>query len=104
VKKQYHYDQFRRAGEIKWLEPVLDILMSGNSETVDYQLHQMYLTLGTEDQSNYYRLEPGLLEACSEMDIVTPENIQNLRQAGLAFASANEDLLSDIAGKLIANL
>ena len=45
VKKQYHYNDFKHAGEIKWLEPVIDILMSGNSETVAYQLTQMYLTL-----------------------------------------------------------
>ena len=28
VKKRYRYDDFKRAGEIKWLEPVIDILMS----------------------------------------------------------------------------
>ena len=45
--------------------------MSGNSETVAYQLTQMYLTLEPENQKNYYRLEPDLKEGCSEMDIAT---------------------------------
>jgi uncharacterized protein len=103
VMKQYHYKDFKNAGEIKWLEPILDILMSGNSETVSYQLKQMYQELDGENQSNYYRLEPGLLEACSEMDDTTPDNIQNLRQAGLAFAANNNDLLHEIAGKIIDN-
>lgn len=63
VKKSYHFDQFKRAGAIKWLEPVIDILMSGNSETVDYELQRLYGTLQGPDSADYYRLEPSLLEA-----------------------------------------
>lgn len=103
VEKKYRYKDFKNAGDIKWLEPIIDILMSGNSETVDYQLKKMYETLDPQDQSDYYRLEPGLLEACSEMDIATPENILNLRQAGLAFAEDHIDMLNQIADKIIAN-
>ncbi len=100
VKKRYSYDDFKHAGEIKWLEPVIDILMSGNSETVSYQLTQMY---GTLDPDNYYRLEPGLKEACSEMDEATPVNINNLYQAGLTFVHDNKDMLEKIAASLLAN-
>jgi patatin-like phospholipase/acyl hydrolase len=103
VKKEYHYKSFKSAGEIKWLEPIIDILMSGNSETVGYQLHQMYGTLEPPDNSDYYRLEPSLFEACSEMDIVTPENITNLQQAGLKFAHDNQDMLAELADKILAN-
>ena len=91
----------RYAGEIGWLEPVIDILMSGNSETVDYQLRQMFLTLDAADQGDYYRLEPGLKEACSEMDIATPENIANLHQAALTYITDHADTLNEIARKII---
>jgi patatin-like phospholipase/acyl hydrolase len=101
VKKAYHYPHMRHAGEIGWLEPVIDILMSGNSETVDYQLRQMFLSLDPADQGDYYRLDPGLKEACSEMDIATPENIENLHQAGLAYVTSHADLLNEIAEKII---
>ena len=103
VKKQYHYKNFRNAGEIKWLEPIIDILMSGNSETVTYQLEQMFATLDESDRRDYYRLEPGLFEACSEMDIATPENITNLQQAGLKFVHDNGNMLEEIATKILAN-
>ncbi len=103
VKKRYRYDDFKHAGEIKWLEPVIDILMSGNSETVAYQLTEMYLTLEAEDQKNYYRLEPGLKEACSEMDEATPANINNLYQAGLTFVHDNIQLLETIAKSILEN-
>jgi patatin-like phospholipase/acyl hydrolase len=101
VKKRYRYDEFKNAGELKWLEPVIDILMSGNSETVAYQLTQMYLTLDPENQKNYYRLEPDLKEACSEMDIASKENINNLYQAGLSFVHDNKALLEQIAESIL---
>lgn len=103
VKKRYRYDEFKNAGEIKWLEPVIDILMSGNSETVAYQLTQMFLTLEPQYQHNYFRLEPGLKEACSEMDIATNENINNLYQAGLTFVHDNKELLETIAKAILEN-
>jgi patatin-like phospholipase/acyl hydrolase len=103
VQKSYHYDNFKHAGEIKWLEPVIDILMSGNSETVAYQLTQMYLTLEPQFQKNYYRLEPGLKEACSEMDIATEDNIDKLYQAGLTYAHNNISQLEAIAKSILEN-
>ena len=103
VKKRYHYKDFKHAGAIQWLEPVIDVLMSGNSETVAYQLTQMYLTLDEQFQKNYYRLEPGLKEACSEMDEATKENIENLYQAGLTYVHDNIDLLEEIAEKILEN-
>jgi patatin-like phospholipase/acyl hydrolase len=103
VKKRYRYDDFKNAGEIKWLEPVIDILMSGNSETVAYQLTQMYCREGTEDQNHYFRLEPDLKEACSEMDIATEDNINNLYQAGLTFVRNNKKYLDKIAAKILEN-
>ncbi len=103
VKKQYHYNDFKHAGEIKWLEPVIDILMSGNSETVAFQLTEMYLTLEEEFQKNYYRIEPGLKEACSEMDEATAQNINNLYQAGLTYVHDNINVLEEIADKILEN-
>jgi patatin-like phospholipase/acyl hydrolase len=103
VKKAYHKRDFEHAGEIKWLEPVIDILMSGNSETVAFQLTQMYLTLDAKYQNNYQRIEPKLKEACSEMDVVTEENISNLYQAGLTYAHDNIRQLDRIADSLLLN-
>ena len=103
VKKRYSYGEFKNAGEIKWLEPVIDILMSGNSETVAYQLTQMYLTLEPQLQNNYYRLEPGLKEACSEMDMATAENINNLYQAGLTYVHDNIKQMEAIAHSIMEN-
>ena len=101
VKKQYHYKNMIHKGKIGWLEPIIDILMSGSAETVDYQLRQMYLTLNEGDRQDYFRLEPDLKEACSEMDEANPENIQNLYQAGLSFVYHNEAQIKEIARKIM---
>jgi patatin-like phospholipase/acyl hydrolase len=104
VKKQYHYKDFHRAGAIKWLEPIIDILMSANSETVDFQLTKMYQTLDAADCNDYYRIEPSLFEACSEMDDASAENLEKLKQAGLYYIDKNEALLNEIATKVVANM
>ncbi len=103
VKKPYHYKQFKDAGELTWLQPIIDILMSGNAETVDYQLMEMYKTLDDADRNDYYRLEPALREALSDMDNASDENLENLRQAGLWFVDKNKEVLDEIAQKIIAN-
>jgi uncharacterized protein len=103
VKKQYHYEDFNKAGTIKWLEPIIDILMSANSETVDYQLTKMYETLDASDSKDYHRIEPPLFEACPEMDDASLENLEKLKQAGLYYTEKNEKLLNEIAAKIVAN-
>ncbi len=38
------------AGKLAWIGPLIDILLSANAETVDYQLSQMFQTLGSRNQ------------------------------------------------------
>lgn len=103
IKKPYHFTDLENAGQLGWIQPVIDILMSGNSETVDYQLRQMYKTLSPSDTGDYYRLEPSLREALPEMDLASPINLENLRQAGLWFVNKNKQILDEIAVKLLMN-
>lgn len=103
VKTPYHYNDFKNAGELKWITPIIDILMSGNSETVNYQLHQMYKTLDSETAKNYYRLEPALREADAHMDNAHGNNISNLYQAGLWYVDKNKELLDELVDKLLVN-
>ncbi|MGF7230575.1 patatin-like phospholipase family protein [Arachidicoccus sp.] len=103
VEKPYYFKDFKDAGELKWLSPIIDILMSANAETVDYQLMQIYKTLKPRDQQDYYRLKPALGEALSDMDDATTNNIENLKQAGLLFINKNEIFLDEIIDKILEN-
>lgn len=103
VLKPYHFKEFENAGKIKWISPLIDILLSSNAETVDYHLTKMYETLGPRNQRNYYRLMPDLKNASPEMDDTSKKNIFELLQSGLFFVDQNRETLNEIAKKLIKN-
>ncbi len=103
VLKPYHFDEYDHAGKLKWITPLIDILLSSNVETVDYHLRKMYETLSLTNYQNYHRLMPSLKNASPEMDDISKINIQNLIQAGLAFVEDNKEQLTFIAKKLIKN-
>ncbi len=103
VKEPYTYAEMKDAGEIEWLSPIIDILMSGNAETVDYQLSQMYCTLSGKDSKDYHRLEPILKEASPKMDLATKSNIRHLQQAGYSYVEECESQLNEIVDKISEN-
>ncbi|WP_296146388.1 patatin-like phospholipase family protein [uncultured Flavobacterium sp.] len=103
VLKPYTFRQFENAGKVKWIQPLIDILLSANVETTDYHIRKMYETLGARNAKNYYRLMPSLKNASSEMDDVSAKNIYELIQSGLSFVDQNRKELNEIAKKLIKN-
>lgn len=103
VKRPYHYKEYKDAGVLKWINPLIDIMMSGNSETVDYQLKQLYETLPAEDCNDYYRIQPKLVNADSEMDNAKMQNLQALHEDGLAAVEYYKEQLDEIVTKLIDN-
>ena len=103
VKTPYKFDEFENAGMVKWIKPIIDIMMSGNSETVNYQLRQIYNTLEYKDSLDYYRLQTQLIHAESAMDQASPKNLKALHDDGLAAVEHYKTELDDIANKLIAH-
>ena len=103
VLKPYKFEDFDNAGKLKWITPLIDILLSSNVETVDYQLQKMYETLGNRNSQNYHRLMPNLINASPEMDDTSAKNIKNLIQDGLTFINQNQNELDLIVKKIIQN-
>lgn len=101
--KPYSYKKMQKSGKIGWINPIIDILLSANAETVDYQLTQMFQTLGQRNQKNYLRINPSLKNASSAMDNVRRSNIENLIQAGMCYIDDNRENLNQIVQKLIRN-
>jgi patatin-like phospholipase/acyl hydrolase len=99
--KHFTFDKLHNAGLITWVPVLIDIMMSGNSETVDYHLRKIYETLQLPDKEDYFRLAPHLHEASSEMDNATAKNITKLKEAGELFISTNLEKLNKIAEKLV---
>ncbi|TDQ16364.1 patatin-like phospholipase/acyl hydrolase [Algoriphagus boseongensis] len=101
VKTPYYFKEFKDAGLIKWVQPLIDIMMSGNSETVDYQLRKIYGTLPGKNSEDYYRIEPLLQNASSEMDKADLPNLKALHEDGLLSVQKFQSQLDEIAAKLV---
>ena len=99
VEKPYEYEKAKAWGLLGWVQPIIDIMMSGVSETVDYQLKKLYETIGRKQQ--YIRIKPQLINADSEMDNVSDSNLEALVSDGNACALANDELLCTIAATLV---
>ncbi len=97
--KKFPFAEIRHWGKLEWAVPVLDIMMSGVSETVDYQLKQVYRAVKKPGQ--YLRIMPGLGSASQDMDDASPRNLRALKAAGQQAARKNRAKLEKFALKLI---
>lgn len=104
IKKAYQYKDVKDFGMLEWIKPVIDIMMSANSETVHFQLRKMFNTVTGKGMENpdYVRMEPELLDASPEMDDASEMNMNNLREAALNYIAVNEALIDEVVRKLIA--
>ena len=86
---------------MQWIVPIIDIMMSGVADTVDYQLRQIYDAVGKPGQ--YLRIEPELFTADSRMDNASMENLNKLRKDGAKNAEIFDKELTKFAKMLIDN-
>jgi patatin-like phospholipase/acyl hydrolase len=100
-KKAYSYYNARDWGLVEWARPALDIFMTGVSETVDYQLAQIFEAAGRRDF--YLRLQAELASEQAELDNTKSENLKALRRAGEATAQTHEAELTAIARLLVTS-
>jgi len=84
MKKQYPYDKAKDWGAIEWIRPVIDIMMTGVAETVDYQLRRIYDAV--ERPQQYLRINGELEKAKHDLDDASPENLQALSEDGIRIA------------------
>ena len=99
-KKIYPYDKAKDWGMARWVKPVIEIMMSGVSETVDYQVRQIYDAICCPDQ--YLRIEAPLLKpADSEMDNASKKNLRALKNHGEAMTETYKLELDEFVRKLI---
>ncbi len=102
VDKSYHYSEAKNWGKIGWIGPVLDIMMSGVSETVDYQMRKLFKSAGYPD--HYLRLQLDLQnfsDVDSSMDNASEKNMRALEKAGQKLAHDSDAALTAFAQKLL---
>ena len=101
IKKPYPHKKAKNWGLVEWVRPVIDILMSGNADTVSYQLKQIYDAVGKPDQ--FLRIVPDLHEASPDMDDASAKNLSRLKEAGAKSALKYRKEMEKFADLLIRN-
>lgn len=100
VKKPYHYNKAKNWGAVGWIRPLIDILMSGVSDTVDYQLMQIFDSIDGAQQ--YLRINAELEIAKPSMDNVSAENLNALKREGELLAQKFDAQLDSFVDLLLA--
>ena len=92
--KPYYYKDVKNWGLVQWVKPLIDIMMSGVSDTVDYQLAQIYDAVEKPEQ--YLRITPRSMgTANSAMDDGSVENVNALKEVGIQTAMDFNKQLED---------
>ncbi len=99
IKKPYFFRRAQSWGLLSWVAPIIDIMMTGVAETVDYQLRKIFSAIQKPDQ--YVRIMPTLGTASDDMDDVSPRNLQALNQAGIQNAYDADSTLERVADMLL---
>ena len=77
MTRKYPYEQAKNWGLLGWVEPLINILMDGLSESVASQLEQL-LPQAQGYPKLYYRFQAPLTEANDNLDDASPDNIRKL--------------------------
>ena len=98
-KKEYDYDNAKEWGMVQWVKPLIDIMMSGVADVVDYQLRQIFDASGKQKQ--YLRINTKLpIDVSPDMDDARPENLQALKELG-TYTAQNFDKELDAIVELL---
>ncbi len=96
--RSYSYEEVKRWGLISWAKPILDILMDGSEQTVDYQLKRIYKSLNRPQ--DYYRMQWVVEQEIPAMDDVSNEAVEEFLGYGEKLAMREKYRIDEIAKKL----
>ena len=100
VKKRYNHYKAKNWGMAGWVKPLFDIMMSGVSETVDYQLKQIYDAVDAPGQ--YVRINPEIPHNVDQnMDSVSDKNLKALQRLGEETAQKYDDKLEQVVELIV---
>jgi hypothetical protein len=74
-------------------------MLTGASETVDFQMKHIFDAIGCGDK--YFRINPEIGYASIEMDNASEENLKALKEAGITAAREHDKELEAVAAFLV---
>jgi patatin-like phospholipase/acyl hydrolase len=96
VTRPITFAQSKDWGLLEWARPVIDVVLDGVADTVDYQLREL-MPPGT-----YIRLQTTLDRASDALDDAGPRNLALLQEQARELVAANADELDRVAELLLA--
>ncbi|UCB42980.1 MAG: patatin-like phospholipase family protein [Dehalococcoidales bacterium] len=99
IARPYEYRRVRDWGGLRWVAPLIDIMLSSVAETVNHQLTNIFDAAGVLGQ--YLRVDRELREANSALDDASPENLDALQQDGMQNAIEFGDKLDEFVHLLV---
>ena len=98
--RSYTYPEVKDWGKLGWAGAVIDIGLEGGPQMTAYHLDSIASTVRG---SQFYRIQPKLYGADKGLDVATPENLEELREAGVRNAEDYDDMLENLADFLISD-
>lgn len=81
VRKSYDYNSAKNWGMVEWIKPLIDIMMSGVADVVDYQMRQIFD--GDDVPKQYLRINTELpIDVNPDMDDASQKNLLALKELG----------------------
>ena len=102
AQKKFPYEEAKNWGQVEWVQPLINIMMTGVAETVNYQLIQIYDAV--ERPNQYLRITPDLSheEEPLPIDDASEEKISALVRIGKAQAEKYKEKLDKFIDLLLA--
>ena len=103
LTKKYKHKDVKNWGQLRWVIPLINVVLDGQSEAVAYQLYQLMITKG--ENRNYYRFQVPLSSdnAHDEMDNASPQNIEYLENRGKRLIDERRESLDELCKILKEN-
>lgn len=79
LNRPYKYEKMKKWGLLKFVQPLINIILDGQSESVACQLDQL-LPNANDKPKQYYRFQDFLKNCNDDMDDASSENIKHLEE------------------------
>ncbi|MEG4588033.1 patatin-like phospholipase family protein [Microcoleus sp. MOSTC5] len=101
AQKKFPYEDVKNWGQVEWVEPLINIMMTGVAETVNYQIIQIYDAV--ERPNQYLRISPDLShEQPLPIDDASEGKISELLRIGKDQAEKYNEQLDKFIDLLLA--
>ena len=97
-QKSYKYKKVKKWGKAEWIVPLIDILLTANSEVTDYEIQKLFSSY--DSSNNYKRINPPIKLASDSALDASKENLTNLLKDANNYINENKEMLNTLAKEI----